>query len=484
MSISFGKVSYPTDGLLFYLDPANSKNYLLNEVEVLVVGGGGGGSENQYDDGSGGGGGGFVQRVESVSPSTAYTITVGNGGAAGGGGSRGGNSSAFGIIAYGGGGGSSHRSGDGGQTTGASGGGSGGQYSADTPVVGRAIYGDQGNDGGFSITYGGGGGGGAGTAGQGSIVYGHGGYGGRGRPSSISGTLRYYSGGGGGFGYANNGVGGLGGGGAPGVGAVANTGSGGGGGKTTSNRATNGATGIVIIRYPGPQKATGGNTITQINGHTIHIFTSSGTFTTLGFPTNGASVYGLYDLSNNLNMAYTLGASSAPTYSTSNGGVLTFDGSDDILQIRRSPNLLNLRAGLGGNGLTVLFWARSTNAAGNWRKFFGNDDGDNYVDLYQNPSGYFHQECAATLYVDGSQVSQGAFLTANNGYHFYGATNYNSTNGSITNPSRDFGIGHEPDQARAYAFSMNLGPMFMYNKVLSLSEINQVFNATRGRFGV
>lgn len=482
MAISFGNTTFSTDGLVLYYNPSDPKNYILTEVEILVIGGGGGGSENQYDDGSGGGGGGFVQTIVPVSSSTAYTITVGTGGATGGSGSQGQNSSALGIIAYGGGGGSSHRS-SGGAVNGASGGGSGGQYSADTPVVGRAIYGDQGNDGGYSTSYGGGGGGGAGTAGQGTMNYGWGGHGGRGRASSISGTLRYYSAGGGGWGYASEGMGGSGIGGNSGTSPVQNTGAGGGGGKSTdgNKRATSGANGIVIVRYPGPQKATGGNSISFINGHTVHTFTSSGTFTTLGSPTNGSTVYGLYDLSNNLNTANTLGASFAPTYSTSFGGVLSFDGVDDILQIRRSPSLLNLKAGTGGSGFTVLFWARSTNAAGNWRKFIGNDDGDNYIDLYQSPGGLYWTECASTLYVDGVQYAQGGFSTANAGWHFFGATNFNN-NGLV--PSRDIAIGHEPDQVRAYPFNMNFGQLFIYNRILSLSEINEIFNLTRNRYGI
>lgn len=40
----------------------------------------------------------------------------------------------------------------------------------------------------------------------------------------------------------------------------------------------NGGSGIVIIRYYGPQRGSGG-TVTTVNGYTIHTFTSSGTFT-------------------------------------------------------------------------------------------------------------------------------------------------------------------------------------------------------------
>jgi hypothetical protein len=65
----------------------------------------------------------------------------------------------------------------------------------------------------------------------------------------------------------------------PGGNGGANTGGGGGGGShyNSGNQGGNGGSGIVIVRYPGPQAATGG-TIETKGGYTYHTFTSSGTF--------------------------------------------------------------------------------------------------------------------------------------------------------------------------------------------------------------
>ena len=62
--------------------------------------------------------------------------------------------------------------------------------------------------------------------------------------------------------------------------ASANTGSGAGGqgGGGTGGIGGNGGSGIVILRYLGNQKGTGG-TISFNNGYTYHTFISSGTFT-------------------------------------------------------------------------------------------------------------------------------------------------------------------------------------------------------------
>ena len=70
---------------------------------------------------------------------------------------------------------------------------------------------------------------------------------------------------------------------------AANSGSGGGGGgygyTTTScftcsaHVAGNGGSGIVIIRYPGSQRGSGGNSVYADGGYTYHVFTSGGNFT-------------------------------------------------------------------------------------------------------------------------------------------------------------------------------------------------------------
>jgi len=55
-----------------------------------------------------------------------------------------------------------------------------------------------------------------------------------------------------------------------------NTGNGGDGAGTSPTGS--GGSGIVVIRYTGAQRATGG-TITSSGGYTVHTFTTSGTFT-------------------------------------------------------------------------------------------------------------------------------------------------------------------------------------------------------------
>ncbi|MEX0919373.1 MAG: cadherin-like beta sandwich domain-containing protein [Parcubacteria group bacterium] len=268
-------------------------------IEYLVVGGGGGGGSGLFPNGvsagaGGGGGGGAVVSSSAtvVHGSSGLAVTVGAaGGITGGSGGIGGNGGASvfnGSTASGGGGGGATNGDSSAARTGASGASGGGGGDPDG-LGGGASNGFGGANAGGSN---GGGGGGHASAGSGST-------GGNGTASSISGSSVIYGPGGGGGdsgGSATGGTGGSGGLGGRGAGtsaggvngANATTGSvyGSGGGGSGGNAcegcsnpsAANGVQGVVIIRYLGAQKGTGGS-VASSGGYTIHTFTSGGTFT-------------------------------------------------------------------------------------------------------------------------------------------------------------------------------------------------------------
>lgn len=277
--------------LLFANAAGVQVNTLGYQVEYLIVAGGAGGAANW---GSGGGAGGYRSSVVGESsgggavaeskvtiiPGTSYPVVIGAGGS---GAAVGQNSSAFGITAIGGGFGGS-TNGSGGSSGGSGGGGITGAGYAGTS--GQGFAGGQGYATAGSI----GGGGGAGAVGgagstTGGSASGVGGAGGAGVASLASGSSVSRAGGGGGGGTQSggSGAGGAGGGGAGGgytaggTNGTANTGGGGGGGGANNGPGSTGGSGVVIVRYFGGQKATGG-TVTSVGGYTIHTFTTSGTF--------------------------------------------------------------------------------------------------------------------------------------------------------------------------------------------------------------
>ena len=255
--------------------------------EYLVVGGGGGAPTAGNGRGGGGGGGFRTGTYITTQSGIIYAITVGAGGATGGG-ANGDNSSIVGsgvnFVAAGGGAATYLAAGN----SGGSGGGASSNLTGNPGGFGNtpSVVPTQGYDGGSTTGTSGGGGGGAAGAG-GFSNGGTGGTGGPGAYSNIDGLGYYYSGGGGGkatnTGAAGIGGGGLGGTGGRNVGASpsgnggANTGGGASGGGAIGGAI--GGSGIVIIRYLGAQRATGGDIITtNISGYTVHTFLNSGLF--------------------------------------------------------------------------------------------------------------------------------------------------------------------------------------------------------------
>ena len=154
-------------------------------------------------------------------------------------------------------------------------------------------------------------------------------------------------------------------------------------------------------------------------------------------------------------------------------------------KIFRSNFPQNLKTSQLGQGYTVVVVARST-VSGGWRKLIGNWDGDNYIDLYQNTSGNtWHQDGSGeTLYVDGVQVGNDTFVMYNAGFHCYAATNTNS--GTLSNPTLPLTIGNEPNGAanpNNYPWVGDIAVVLMYERVLTASEIKQISNLYKDKYG-
>lgn len=488
MSVSSGP-SAISSGLVLALDASNLKSFGPPTVEALVVAGGGGGG----GWGGGGGGGGLLYSDSlPVTAGTAYTVTVGLGGIAGttaySVGGNGGNSVLGSLTAVGGGGGgcwSASAAGNGGSGGGGSGIGSFGTGTAGQGFAGGAAPGTT-----QSAPYlGHGGGGGAGAAGQGGMTGVTGGVGGIGRQFSISGTDTWYAGGGGGHspGESSTAVaaGGRGGGGAggnyynplPAYSGTANTGGGGGGNYGDASRPCGaGGTGIVIIRYAGAQKATGG-TITSLGGYTIHTFTASGTFT---IGANWGDTSG-----NNFTGALING----PTYNSANGGSLVFNGSSTYVNIPYNSNF-----DFPGD-FAICVWLYPTAYALTYQTII-----DTYPGGAQN--GWIFTTMnggtnAISWYTQGCNWCQSSAAVDLNAWNFLVATRIGTTTKvyknaveilsvtdtlNITGGELNIGRGLDDSYGRINGRISNVA--IYKGKGFLPSEVQQTFNALRSRFGI
>jgi hypothetical protein len=460
-------------------------------VDYLVVAGGGGGSSGA---GGGGGAGGLLTGSISLT-SNSYSIVVGSGGTGAGSypagnyspATSGGNSSFSNVIAIGGGRGGGQN--DVANSGGSGGGGGGGTNAPPQQVAGIGTAG-QGNSGASGVQNSrGGGGGGSGSAG--SVVTG-----GSSTNISISGTSTAYAGGGGAGTYsitAGNGGGGGAGNGTQGISvrggdALANTGSGGGGGggegaslfRTAGGG--NGGSGIVIVRYPGPQRATGG-TVTSVAGDTIHTFTTSGTFIT-NMGNNGTLVNGV-------------------GYNSGNGGSLVFDGVDDYVDLNTTLSSI-VSSTLP---TTWSAWVNVISSTSN-RIIIGSAWANGGVHMRLTGSSHAPQDRIRFLYFTdgGNGTGFDSSSTFTSGWYNFVAT-YNGNglshsnfkfyvNGNVslvTDPtfgtpttiptSQTFSVGRAGTENQAY-YNSNIAQVSIYNRALTATEIQQNYNATRSRFGI
>lgn len=224
-------------------------------TEYLVVAGGGRGANGTATRrGGGAGAGGLLSGSVNLLPNTIYQVQIGTNDNSTTADSYLTGSNAYYYSSRGGAGGTTTPSQNNGSDGGSGGG--GGQTISGTTSGGTGIVG-QGNNGAGGTTGNAGGGGGALSAGSGTT-------GGSGKLSSITGTSTTYAKGG-----SADVIGGD---------EPANTGNGGNGGRPTDTSGKTGGTGIVVVRYLGPQKATGG-TVTSDGSYIVHTFTTTGTAT-------------------------------------------------------------------------------------------------------------------------------------------------------------------------------------------------------------
>lgn len=146
-----------------------------------------------------------------------------------------------------------------------------------------------------------------------------------------------------------------------------------------------------------------------------------------------------------------------------------------------------LKTANGGIGYTTIVFAKSTSIAISWQKLIGQSDADNYIDLYARAgTATYWQEDGSTVYVDNNQVTHNTYVLGNAGFHMLSSTNVNG--GTTTIPTTTFSIGNEPDGSsagnNAYPWYGNIAIVQVYNRVLSLTEIQQNYYTLKTRFGL
>jgi hypothetical protein len=181
-------------------------------------------------------------------------------------------------------------------------------------------------------------------------------------------------------------------------------------------------------------------------------------------------------------------------YNSSNLGSLSFDGVDDYATIPHS-SILNFNT-----ALTISIWFYSGITTAWWLYLKGRTDADNYNPLvysngrygwtgpngrsfYEPPSGFIQSNTWYNLTVshisgNNPNIYRNAVVSTS---HTYSEGSGARALGTNTNP---VGINADVPRGTIGTFNGRIASIQAYNRALTAQEIQQNFNALRGRFGI
>ena len=197
-----------------------------------------------------------------------------------------------------------------------------------------------------------------------------------------------------------------------------------------------------------------------------------------------------------------------PTYSSSNGGSIVFDGVDDYIELGANSNIQSI-----GSYATIECWFKSSALGtstyslmvgwgqgsayysnfgiGNWGSFSNQES----IYLGYNSFTVCYATEGSTKYHDGNWHHAVATIGPNRHKIYvdgvekiltFGdvADSYSVTNIFGFSPTTTLQVGRRPYIGGTGYFPGSIPTVRIYNRALTASEIQQNFNALRGRFGV
>jgi hypothetical protein len=185
-----------------------------------------------------------------------------------------------------------------------------------------------------------------------------------------------------------------------------------------------------------------------------------------------------------------------PTFDSTNGGSILFDGSNDLVEITNSTALTSF---------TISIWFKmtgpgSTGGVSNtiYNNLFGINSGqrrilvatsantgieEGRILVQMGGSNYFSSVSTATVTNRWNNV---VYTWQANTATIYinGIAETPQTNSSVTFPAANLFLGAYSNPIVAYAMKGNIAQTSIYNRVLSATQILKNYNALKSRFGL
>jgi hypothetical protein len=177
-----------------------------------------------------------------------------------------------------------------------------------------------------------------------------------------------------------------------------------------------------------------------------------------------------------------------PTFNSTNGGSIVFDGVDDYVAVDTTPNLTN--------PLTICAFVNTSVVTGSVQVIYGPSANvnDNWLSISNNKASILATQAPD---VNNFAISGNTNIEANKWYHITGIVNNNVTsiyvNGvfEIASSAQAFTVAGWNSTARIgqratgqYTFNGRIASICGYNRALTAQEILQNYNATKTRFGL
>ena len=204
------------------------------------------------------------------------------------------------------------------------------------------------------------------------------------------------------------------------------------------------------------------------------------------YPTSATTWYDLSYSGNNGTLT------NGPTFSSLSGGSIVFDGSDDYINL---PHIFDISSG----GVTWNIWFKVSSTA--WSPLFSDWYNNQWSFNIQVYLGNITANIRNITNVDLSPTTALYAVSSNTIYNLsctYDKTTKNTilyingalitsvpnsvSDSAIRNTTNNWSIGNKQDSGNY--FLGNVYGAQIYNRALSASEVQQNFNALRGRYGI